>query len=225
MSKVFKPRRGKASTMSTKNPVLESGEFFVEVPNSGVGTGAGKIKMGDGTTAYNSLPYLIDGTSVSSQTGSVTADSSTTVAAALNNVTNGKTVAGLFGSLKQAVSLLNGTVTTLNDDTTASLNLKLDSSMLMNKAFVADNSITIAGNSSEVARFSGLQQEGYICLGLAGFNTTSYHAVLLTALYYYGNDDNFQMRFRNISSSSISIRPEILMLYVKDTNGTAPSGT
>jgi hypothetical protein len=43
-------RRGPATTWANKNPVLDSAEWGVE-------TDTGKKKLGDGTTAWNSLPY------------------------------------------------------------------------------------------------------------------------------------------------------------------------
>ena len=61
----FKPRRGNANTMSTNATkqalVLQAGELFLEYPAGGVGTGASKIKVGDGTTAYSALPYALGG--------------------------------------------------------------------------------------------------------------------------------------------------------------------
>ena len=45
-------RRDTASNWTTKNPILGSGEFGYE-------TDTKKIKMGDGTTTWNSLPYFI----------------------------------------------------------------------------------------------------------------------------------------------------------------------
>ena len=49
---IFRPRRGRRSTAISKGIVLKRGEVFFEVPDTGVGTGAGKIVMGDGTSAY-----------------------------------------------------------------------------------------------------------------------------------------------------------------------------
>jgi len=64
MSSYLRPRRGKKSTaiaqLTSSNP-LKRGEIFFEVPDDGVGTGAGKIKMGDGVTAYADLPYFSEG--------------------------------------------------------------------------------------------------------------------------------------------------------------------
>ena len=59
VSKIFKPRRGTKSIMAgtKKSTVLASGEMFVEVPDAGVGKGASKIKIGDGTTYVIDLPF------------------------------------------------------------------------------------------------------------------------------------------------------------------------
>lgn len=56
----IRPRRGTASEWMEENPVLERGEFVIEVPSDGVGTGPSKFKIGDGVTDYNSLPYALD---------------------------------------------------------------------------------------------------------------------------------------------------------------------
>ena len=59
MALVFRPRRGMKSTMAGNKAslVLESGELFLEYPDTGVGTGASRFKIGDGTTEYSNLPY------------------------------------------------------------------------------------------------------------------------------------------------------------------------
>lgn len=60
---IFKPRRGtksKAISSFSSSSPLQSGEIFFEIPDNGVGKGAGKIKMGDGSTAYDKLPYFLD---------------------------------------------------------------------------------------------------------------------------------------------------------------------
>jgi hypothetical protein len=61
MASFLRPRRGKNSTATSDGIILKRGEVFFEVPDTGVGTGNGKIKMGDGTTSYASLPYFLDG--------------------------------------------------------------------------------------------------------------------------------------------------------------------
>lgn len=60
MISILRPRRGKKATAETQNIVLKRGEVFFESPDTGVGTGTGRIKIGDGTTPYKNLPYFID---------------------------------------------------------------------------------------------------------------------------------------------------------------------
>lgn len=55
----LKFRRGTTSQWSTANPVLAPGE-------PGFDTTTGKVKFGDGTTAWNSLPYFVSQTVVDS---------------------------------------------------------------------------------------------------------------------------------------------------------------
>ena len=59
MASYLRPRRGKEATAKSQNIVLKRGEVFFETPSGGVGTGIGKIKMGDGSTSYASLPYFL----------------------------------------------------------------------------------------------------------------------------------------------------------------------
>ena len=60
MASYLRPRRGKKATAIAQNIILKRGEVFFEAPDSGVGTGAGKIKVGDGTTTYSQLPYFLE---------------------------------------------------------------------------------------------------------------------------------------------------------------------
>lgn len=65
----LRPRRGTAYEWSTINPVLESGEWGVEVPDTGIGTGFSKFKIGNGSDAWNDLEYAFDGTAAASIDG------------------------------------------------------------------------------------------------------------------------------------------------------------
>ena len=60
MANYLKPKRGRRSTAEEQNFILKRGEIFFECPETGQGTGTGRIKVGDGTTAYTSLPYFLD---------------------------------------------------------------------------------------------------------------------------------------------------------------------
>lgn len=65
----IRPRRGTATAWGAANPVLDEGEFVIEVPDGGVGTGITRVKIGDGIHQYNSLPYAIDGEAANSING------------------------------------------------------------------------------------------------------------------------------------------------------------
>ena len=56
----LRPRRSTATEWSTINPVLLEGELGIEYPDTGIGTGLCKFKIGDGYTQWNTLPYAFD---------------------------------------------------------------------------------------------------------------------------------------------------------------------
>lgn len=56
---IIKPRRGTAKLWSMGNPVLAEYEIGIELPE---GEGQIKIKLGDGVTHWNDLPYCLDDT-------------------------------------------------------------------------------------------------------------------------------------------------------------------
>lgn len=68
------PRRGDLQAWTTVNPKLEYGELAVEYPETGIGTGTCKFKIGDGKTRYNDLPYAFDGGAASSIDGGLSSD-------------------------------------------------------------------------------------------------------------------------------------------------------
>ena len=102
MASYLRPRRGKKSTAISQNIVLKRGEIFMEVPDTGVGTGIGRIKLGDGTTAYQSLPYFMNlddaapdvAASVINYTDSTDPD---------EDVKSGKPLKTIIGALKKLV--------------------------------------------------------------------------------------------------------------------------
>lgn len=70
----IRPRRGSNYEWETVNPTLDEGEFAIEYPETGVGTGLSKFKIGDGVRAYHDLPYAFDGTSAFSFRGGTPTD-------------------------------------------------------------------------------------------------------------------------------------------------------
>ena len=125
MSSYLRPRRGKKATAEaqlTSSTPLKRGEIFFEVPTGGVGTGLGKIKMGDGATGYSSLPYFLEQLDPDNAKVAFT-DSSTassdpytanpTLATAIAPTASLKTI---FTNLKQLLVNYNSQLTSLNND-------------------------------------------------------------------------------------------------------------
>lgn len=72
----IRPRRGTKSEWELINPILMEGEFGIEFPDSGVGSGLCKFKIGDGTTKWNDLPFAFDaGAALNIDAGTVTSTS------------------------------------------------------------------------------------------------------------------------------------------------------
>ena len=104
-NKYFAPHRGKVSVMTQKGTlVLKEGELFFEIPDTGIGTGHSKIKLGDGKTPYSSLPYALGDTE--NDTISFTEDASASVDAAVGKVVSGATLKSDIAALKRAINLL-----------------------------------------------------------------------------------------------------------------------
>ena len=150
MSMIFKPRRGKKSTMTTKNTVLAAGELFVEVPDGGVGTGKVKMKMGDGSTAYSSLPYAVEDIVVQNQTVAFSESSSTENIILLSEITSGATMATLFGSIKKMCSNLNTQISAL-----VSKNSTLNTNMSNVETKITTARTTVSNIESLIAEIEG----------------------------------------------------------------------
>lgn len=63
------PRRGTKTEWNTANPILMEGEIGVEFPDTGIGTGICKMKLGDGLSTWDDLEYSFDGAAASSIDG------------------------------------------------------------------------------------------------------------------------------------------------------------
>lgn len=125
MASYLRPRRGKKATaiaQLTASAPLKRGEVFFEVPDAGTGTGAGKIKMGDGSTAYESLPYFLEPFDPDSATVGFTdataaeSDPYTTNATHANAIVPTANFKTIFTNLKQLLLNYNSQFTKLNND-------------------------------------------------------------------------------------------------------------
>ena len=65
----IRPRRGTQYEWSSYDPVLAEGELAIQFPDTGIGTGLCKFKVGDGVTSWNQLPYAFDGTAAAAIDG------------------------------------------------------------------------------------------------------------------------------------------------------------
>ena len=113
MASYLKPRRGTYSTAASKltsSNVLKNGEIFFELNASGAGKGMGKIKMGDGSTNYSSLPYFLSLTDCGI---SFTANESTDQ---ISSLVSGVTIPNAFRYIKSSLAYLKTQVTNLNND-------------------------------------------------------------------------------------------------------------
>lgn len=59
----IRPRRGTKTEWELANPVLLEGELGIESPDTGIGSGLCKFKLGDGQKKWKELPYAFDATS------------------------------------------------------------------------------------------------------------------------------------------------------------------
>lgn len=116
INKVFKPRRGNPAVMIRglkKDVILEPGEFFIEYPDSGQGTGHCLMKMGNGIDTYPDLPYAMGDTSNDIITFGI--DTSTSITEVLSHIVDNTKLCDLISALRQSVRLLQGNIDFLSN--------------------------------------------------------------------------------------------------------------
>ena len=129
-------RRGTAAQWTSTNPVLASGELGAE-------TDTNKIKCGNGSTAWNSLPYIAaegDITGVTAGTGITGGGTSGTVTVAIDT--------SVTADLTTAQTLTNKTLTD------PKINLGFDAETASYTAVLANNSQVVTMNVSSGNTFS-----------------------------------------------------------------------
>ena len=122
MAKVLKPCRGTESVMNNakSNVILQDGELFIECPDSGVGKGYVNMKIGDGVTPYNKLPYAMRG-NPSKLPITIISDTSDSMDKAMANIVTNKPLGELIGSIKQAIARQRIDMTGLTNTVTANI--------------------------------------------------------------------------------------------------------
>ena len=125
MASYLRPRRGKKATAISQNITLKAGEVFFETPTGGVGTGAGRIMMGDGSNNYtvlnnNKRAFITDIncpdcyiSNFTATDGDTTLTNNTTY---LNNMKPGATASTFFSNVWKLLSRHNKQLAQLNKD-------------------------------------------------------------------------------------------------------------
>ena len=137
MANYLRPRRGRRSTAESQNIILKKGEIFFEAPETGVGKGAGRIKIGDGVTAYTSLPYFYDYTNFETDlinsTISFTQTAESDNIVLLNRISSGAKVSIITAAEKNLLSNLNASVTDIRESTVSfTPTTETDNNVLLN---------------------------------------------------------------------------------------------
>ena len=125
MASYLRPRRGKKATALSQNITLKAGEVFFETPTTGVGTGAGRIMMGNGSNNYtylnnNKKAFITDINCPDCYISNFTATAGNTTLSNndtyLNNMKPGATASTFFTNLWTLLSSHNKQLTQLNND-------------------------------------------------------------------------------------------------------------
>ena len=115
MASYLRPRRGSfanaKSQLTASNP-LKSGEVFFECEN--IGKSQGKIKLGDATTTYSSLPYFLSMQDSSIGFTDVTGSNSTAESTILGNIKPSSTHSSVIQNIKQLLWNHSSKITAIN---------------------------------------------------------------------------------------------------------------
>ena len=127
-------RRGTAAQWTSANPTLAAGEWGLE-------TDTGKVKIGDGTTAWNSEPYIGAGTVTSVTAGTGLSG---------GTITGSGTIA-----IDSTVATLTGSQTLTNKTLTdPKINLAFDAETASYTAVLANNGQVVTMDNASANTFS-----------------------------------------------------------------------
>lgn len=202
--KAFMPRRGRKSTMLSsgkKDIVLKEGELFLEYSDTGISSGNCNIKIGDGTTTYENLPYALKSLEEATDLTVTFSDAkSTTASNAMTSATSGSTIGKLFGYIRKAIKLLDSSVTTLQSTV-------VDTSLNGTEISTASNFITLTATKPLHKMFTFNDTTGW-CINS---EIKTYHCSIS---YENSLDSGLEINGRGMLYSDIDS-------YIIEVNGTS----
>ena len=204
MAKYLRPRRGKKSTAESQKIVLKRGEVFFECPDTGVGTGAGKIKVGDGTTEYADLPYFSESDDVNVENSTIAFAESTETSndTLLNTIASGATLKVIIGAIKKMLRNLNTSNTTIS----TTLKQKADSNHTHSTGTEEESGMTKL-YSTEGDSTDGTMTRAAITTALSGKSSVyHYHDGFVGERNsYYNNSSKAKLVYVTISDADVKI--------------------
>jgi hypothetical protein len=219
MASYLRPRRGKKSTAESQGLVLKRGEVFFECPDTGVGTGAGKIKVGDGSTAYSSLPYFLEQTNVENSTIGFTDTSSATAssnnATYLTNIKPANSLKTIFTNLKQLLYNYNSQLTSLNNDLIKAIVVSNKTSYTIN-AGNAERIILNANNSP----FLDHKIIGLCFLSIGEYTSSNSVCNLIIYGYEFNNNGYPAVHVRNYNNTKYTFAIDTIRFVCFYKNNT-----
>lgn len=112
----IRPRSATLSDWTTINPVLKLQELGIVHPDTGAGTGKIKIKIGDGVTAFNDLPYAYNEDEINIEFDELTTHPTTKEGYGITDVYSKEETDNITGDLTQLqTTTQNGLVGAINE--------------------------------------------------------------------------------------------------------------
>lgn len=205
----IRPRAGTASQWSAANTTLGEREIGFEYASGGLGKGAVKMKMGDGSTKWNSLPYAFE---VPDDRGTTDAWSSTKqyakgdftiynnqtwiAAAATKGQAPGTgsnwTQVSLTG-LKSTMDSMSASLASMNSSY-ATLTSKLSKAFII-KSTTSTSTITLTAYGGKQVDLQKPTQTGYTCVGYVGYHASGAIGIILYDNTWIYNPQNSTQNF------------------------------
>jgi hypothetical protein len=181
MSTKIQIRRGLAATWVSSNPILSSGELGFETDTS-------KLKVGNGSTAWNSLAYFYDQSALSQSSASATYILQTSQQGIINSASAAAVTAVLDGA-PGALDTLNELAAALNDDSSFATTIANSLGTKLDISSASSTYLTKANASAQYVPISEGGQE-YIQDSIQG-------------LFIHGNHNNINATYDDLNNKII----------------------